>query len=203
MDLNLLIQRNPHSIVLLNFVDTNVEYSVLIEESLHLCAMRRHTAVNVRDLLGFQWKLERYSQLEAVCNRLQYAKMNVKCELQHCVSDLRAISQESQYQFDTQTNFAIRQLELSIQKPNGRKYSSANILNATRLYFANRQCYNNVRCLLHLPHPDTLKSHLGGLGTVDTYNDCREIIETNFKDLTGRQRLCAIVFDEVYVQPCV
>jgi hypothetical protein len=47
----------------------------------------------------------------------------------------------------------------------------------------------------------TLKRHLGGLGTVGTDRDCELIVKSNFDHSTPTQRCCSIIFDEVYARP--
>lgn len=181
----LLIQRRLTSIAIFNIVDTAIDYSVVVEQSLSVCANRRHTCVPIRDLLGFQQKLTRYSQLEAILLRVRNATCALSAEVRFVIEELRGISAASGNSYESKLEFALRQLELGLQAPKGCRYSAKDVILATKLFLVSRQCYKVSRSLLTLPHPDTLKRYLGGLGSVDTYNDCRAIVETNFKGLTG------------------
>ena len=102
------------------------------------------------------------------------------------IDDLRAMSATFDLHLDTNSQFLLRQLELNQISSRGRRYTCFDILTATRLFLVSRPCYKACQNTLSLSHPDTLKSYLGGFGSVDTYNDSKDIIQTNFKALSGK-----------------
>ena len=152
--------------------------------------MCQEKAIDIKDLLGFQRKF--YSQLDAILHRVKNASYSLDSELKLTIDDLRSISTKSDQPLDNKSDFLLRQLELNLSSSKGRRYSSIDILTATKLFLVSRPCYRVCRNYLSLPHPNTLKSHLGGLGSVETYNDCRNIIKANFKTLSGKSSSCVV-----------
>ena len=199
-ELQLLTQVNSSSVTIIKLNETTVEYSVVVDQSFSVCAKKRNTVVSIRDLLGFQRKLERYSQLEAIIHRVKNASRSLKSEVRVAIDDWQNISTESDHNpLSTKSCFLLRQLELNEVSSKGKRYTSSDILTATKLFLVSRPCYRVCRSLFSLPHPDTLKLYLGGLGSVDTYNDCRNIIQTNFKTLSGESVLFPVHLDFSHV----
>jgi hypothetical protein len=124
----------------------------------------------------------------------------VNDEVRAHVKQLRLIHLEAANR-DERVPFLLRQLELGTNEGTGRRYTGEDILTAARIYFGGRGCYRVLQGILNLPHPSTLKRHMGGLGTVGTDEDCKILITAQFRELMGSQLLCIILFDEVHILP--
>ena len=133
------------------------------------------------NVLGFQRKLERNSQLDANTNWMKKASYCLDSEVKFMIEDLRSASTNSDQSLNPKSEFLLRQLELNLSSVNARRYSSTDILQALKTLFGQPfvlRAYKTLRDHLTLPCPNTLKCHLGGLGSLDAY-DCHNSIETN------------------------
>ncbi|MEL7309577.1 MAG: hypothetical protein AAGK05_18140, partial [Pseudomonadota bacterium] len=99
-ELQLVVQVMSSSNIILKINETTVEYSVVVDQNFSVCAKKRNTVVGIRDLLGFQQKLERYSQLDAVLHRVKNAVCCLESEVRVAIDDLRSISETSDKPLD-------------------------------------------------------------------------------------------------------
>ena len=97
--------------------------------------------------------------------------------------------------------FLCEQLQMLSSDSKGNRYSKAPVTfrTALTLFLRSRNCYNELRKTLNLPHPKTIKSCFGKLGTPGTDEECRKTIEKVFATLEGNQRFIKIMVDEIHV----
>ncbi|PAA86097.1 hypothetical protein BOX15_Mlig018626g1 [Macrostomum lignano] len=193
-----LLQREESYVQLLSICQRNVEFSVTVDSNFKIAAFRRNTEVKTSDLLGFQNHLERFSQLEAIINRVKQTDLSIKDEISAHVKDLQSVCSDAGA---TKQQFLLRQLQLSTYESSSMRYTFEDILLSARMFFSGRAGYCAARGILTLPHPVTLKRYFGGLGTVGTDADCQKLVEAQLSAATQSQKCCSIIFDEVYVPP--
>ncbi len=183
-------------IVLVSFSRSlDITYSIAITREFNVKAKVSATTVSTRHILGFQHKLERWSQLGEVINCIKQATPSEKEEMASLLLRLK------KYCKDETREFLLQQLELSTTQPTGRRYSPQTILHATRLFMVSRAGYRQLRSFLSLPDPKTLKKAIGPLHTAGGAAECKHVVEAYFGSLSPIQRNCAVIFDEVYVKP--
>lgn len=183
-------------VVLLSLSESqNISLSIAITKDWKIIAKTSSTEVSCRDLLGYQTTLSRWSQLEAVIHRVRQADPDPRKEQAVLLSRYQEIG------LDPKKEFLVEQLQLADVSPNGRRYSPQMLLHALRLYLASKSGYREMRSTMTLPHPKTLKKGLGPLHTTGGLEDCEEMVNICFNDLSNAQRDCIIIFDEVYVKP--
>jgi len=120
-------------IVLVSFSRSlDITYSIAITREFNVKAKVSATKVSTRHILGFQHKLERWSQLGEVINCVKQATPSEKEEMASLLLRLK------KYCKDESREFLLQQLELSSTQPTGRRYSPHTILHATRLFMASR-----------------------------------------------------------------
>ena len=161
-----------------------VEFSVVIDSIFTVKAQRRHLKVDVRNLLGFHFKLERYSQLSAVIDRLKNTEISASTELKHHVQELQNICKPENCEIEN-VPFLLRQLELSLINPRGRRYSVNDIMTASRFFFSSQNCYRAMREKIPFPQEKVIKNLFGGLGETGTDHDCQIVVHNNFSNLSG------------------
>ena len=171
--------------------------SVTIFSDFHIQLFHRYKKVTMRDLLGFQLKLERWSKLEAILMRLSEQGAAVDDEINWLLQRLTMLAESME---DDKIKFLVDQMKLCVIKGQGRRYSSATIIKSTRIYLCSRIAYNVCRNILCLPHPDTLKKYFGGFGAIGSYDDCKSVLNSYFQR-TDVERKCYVIFDEMYVKP--
>lgn len=200
----LLHRNNDEDSELFSIIQGKIVLSVVIKKNFSVQLMRYNTPINVRNLLGYQCKLERWSQLEAVVNYGLNEKTNSKHELEeviaHLTDNVFIHSSENDSTLFENINYLLRNILLQISPITSRRYSPKDIVRASLFYLASRRCYKIIRRSLALPHPDTMKKYLGGLSQVGSAEDCKDIIEEQLKILNNLQKHVVLIFDEVYVQ---
>lgn len=163
-------------------------------------AFSYNSKIDVRDLLGFQCRLFKWSQLEAIISRVKNSPIDLKNEIKYHAKILQSHA-DSCPDVDKKTDFLINQLQIASNSRRGRSYSSSQILNAARIYLSSRAGYKQCRKFLYLPHPNTIKSHLGGLSSPEDLESCKSLIETAFSFI--EHKFFTVIFDEMYVKPSV
>lgn len=180
----------------------DVYIKINISPSFTLECSKYHSPVNVRDILGFQQNLKYWSQLNEVIVRCRNATVSVKHEITHSVQSLMNIfNAECIDSLDSTSKFLMNQLLMSQTAPTKRSYDGSTIRQCGLIYLISSSAYQQIRTLLPLPHPRTLRTHLGALGEVGTELDCIEMIRVQFQQLSGCQKLCILLFDEMYIKP--
>lgn len=193
---NLQTVVTDHGIALISFSRTlEIIFTITISRDMKVKAKISETIVSIRDLLGFQHKLQRWSQLEAIINRVKHAVPSPKMERDALISKLK------RWADDDTTRFLLEQLELTSAPPRSRRYSPEMLLHSLRLYIASRSGYKQLRYILSLPDPKTLKKNIGPLHLTGGAAECKQLVEECFSTLSPAQRNCAVFYDEVYIKP--
>ena len=175
-----------------------IQFSIKIDKSMNVSVKSFGNILNIHDLLGFQRHLERWSQLEAIINR-------AKNHLTPYADKVKYFIQQHEHCTENdQIHFLIEQLYLSTINTNYH-YSTTTMKIAIELYLSSRATYGILRQILNLPHPDILKKKLGSLNGICSADDARNrpTINAIFNKLEGLQRVCFIIFDEIYVKPSI
>ena len=73
--------------------------SVTIKSDFSVFAFHRNTDVYLRDLLGFQCKLERWSQLDNIINRVKQQELDIIKEATAALEYLRELLDSSEFNF--------------------------------------------------------------------------------------------------------
>lgn len=157
---------NKDFVHLTSFSDENylhVMYSVRITLDLGVSGYHYNTQVSVRDLLGFQCKLERWSQLENVINRIKNGTLGLSTEIKEIVKILERILD---YCDNDTMWFLLEQLLLQTTSSHRRRYSAKAMNTAISLYLNSKSCYRLLRTILALPAPKTLTKNIGNLSTI-------------------------------------
>lgn len=156
---------------------------------------------NFRDVLGFQCKINRWTQLEAMLVRLKNYDVPLHDELLHITKQLERSIDQNDNATSSKMLFLLEQLSLSFTPSNGRRYSAFTMKTALRLYIASKSSYRLLRTFLVLPHPNTLTSNLGNICDTGSAAYANSISKQVFDSLDGISKKCMILFDEIYVYP--
>lgn len=94
----LLVKPGHGSVTLLKIDDclANINFSVTIGHDFVVKAIKNSSAVDVRNLLGFQCRLSRFSQLSEIINHVNNADGSLKGKLDHHVQSLQAICDDEE-----------------------------------------------------------------------------------------------------------
>ena len=95
------------------------------------------------------------------------------CKLQELLSTVE-IDDDDMHR----VQFLVEQLNIQNAKPCGNRYgNSPTILwTALNLYMRSRSCYNELRKTITLPHPRTIQSCFGKLGTPGSLKECTQTV---------------------------
>ena len=151
-----------------NGLPPKIDFSVTINRDYSLSCYRRATYVSTRELVGgFSGKLELFSQLTHVIDKVKTYTVDVNSELKSCKKDLNDLIRDSEIEGKqkTQLEFLCEQLNMHCYKTEGRRYNTDTIHKAIELYIKSRNSYRYLRDTLILPHEDTIKSYFGKIGT--------------------------------------
>jgi hypothetical protein len=164
-----------------------VDFRVIIHSNFSVSAFRSNSPVVIKDLLGYQCHLGKYSQLEAIVSRAKNDSKVFVSELKQAILQLKLIENCVDFNHsDKRWSFLIELFELLQYKKNGRRYSSNLILTALSYYLLSRSCYKEIRTFLTLP-PDTLTSCIGNLSDIGSINDAQRICNLVFGSLSEVQ----------------
>ena len=193
------VLKETNFIHLISFSDENflhVLYSVRITSNLGVRGYHCNTKVSVKDVLGLQCKLERWSQLDNVINMVKNGELSLPSEIKEVVKMLEKCLDHCD---NENLWFLLEQLHLLATSNHGRRYSSKTMNTAISLYLNSKSCYRLLRKVLALPAPITLTRNIGNLTTIGSDSDAEYISDLVFSNVDNR--LCMIVFDEIYVKP--
>lgn len=186
---------------LMHLQDNEIDYIITISQDFKLKAMRSNTPVNVRDLLGFQWELTRCSQLEAIICRTRLKELCHENEVSAFVNKMKHGNVAVNEHILHKHYFLMEQLELMNTPKNSRRYSSLVMKASMQLFLRSRNAYSCSRNILTLPHPDTIRSYFGCFGHVGSDNEARSTVTAVLSTLSGLQKHCCLLFDEIYINP--
>jgi hypothetical protein len=182
-----------------NFLHTL--YSVRINSNITVSGYHCTSPVSIKDILGFQYRLERWSQLEDIMLRVKHCELSFSTEVRQIVKELEQSVEVEEGENDGNVWFILEQLLLQSTSSHGRRYSARTMNAAISLYLNSKSCYRLLRRYLALPAPKTLTKNIGNLNTIGTDADAEYISNLVFSSLDNT--LCIIVFDEIYVKPSV
>ena len=74
---------------------------------------------------------------------------------------------------------------------------------AISLFLRRRNCYSDSREYLALPHPNTIKNYFRDIGSPGDLTECENIIKSVFSKLSGNEKYCKILVDEIRIKPGV
>ena len=195
--------RNVESLILAEVVGIppKMAFSLQIFRDYTISCYKGYTKVTYNDLINsFSHKIEKYSQVIDILNRLKKAEYDIAEELKGVAANIQDI-------LDSDENLDESEKEkvkfLIDQMSHGRKYDETRMKNAISLYLRSRNCYNLLREYLHLPHPNTIRNYFGTLDTPGAITDCENTIKSVLSKVKGKQRYCRLLFDEIHIKPSV
>ena len=175
--------------------DMEIMWHLKINKDMTLSACAKHQKVSMCDLLGFQHKLMRWSQLENIISRINVVPMDVHSEFSYHLAELKSLVE------DSKIHFLLEQLTLINIPSEGRRFSIKTTLTALQQYIINRHAYRHLRQILCLPSHATLKRILGTSGSNAGSEECCQNMIATFMKKNQHCKYFNIIFDEVYVSP--
>ncbi len=166
--------------------------SVVVTKNFNVTAFQQNTAVQCGDLLGFQYRLQKWSQLHAILNRTKNQDLDVNSEIGKTVNRLRETVFNSAHSLE-KFEFLFEQLELLCTKPIGRRYSAQTTMRSLQLFLCNRSCCKKLRMYLALPHPNTLKLSMGSFENRANRLQCDKWCAEKMSCFTGRSLHKAVI----------
>ena len=145
----------------------DLKYCLIIHKDFKVEAYRGRKKIPTRDIIkGFSAKLERFSQIDKILNRLEDTPLDIKHELRACgakILDLaNEIDDDEKYSGQKRRmTFTAKQIIL-LQR---RSYTTDDMLEAINLYLRSRSSYKSLRELLVLPSPNTVREYFGKHGS--------------------------------------
>ena len=145
----------------------DLKYCLIIHKDFKVEAYRGRKKIPTRDIIkGFSAKLERFSQIDKILNRLEDTPLDIKHELRACgakILDLaNEIDDDEKYSGQKRRmTFTAKQI-LLLQRCS---YTTDDMLEAINLYLRSRSSYKSLRELLVLPSPNTVREYFGKHGS--------------------------------------
>ena len=191
----LKLEKNPPKLI----------YSIHITKEFGVSCNKGNTAVPVREYLGFAAKLQRFSKLDLIIEKLEMFDMHLSTELQSIGEQVFALLPRNDLseQKKTQLDFIGSQILLQTYDPNGRRYSPSIMKQAIVLFLRSRNCYSSIRDILALPSAKTLTKYFGCLGDPGSNEECKRTIDSVFSELNGMQKFCKVLIDEMHIKPAI
>jgi hypothetical protein len=201
------VMRDRDKIVILSFSEPfrDIDYSLSINSDFHITAFRSNTKLSLakfRDILGFQYRLTRWLQVDAILTRLKVADLDEEKEVNGAVEKLKETLRYMN-KLSSKYEFLFDQLLLRVVPSEARRYSTFMIMKALNMFMVSRVSYRNLRTFLALPHPDTLMKGIGSAADVGSLSDAERISKIVFDAVSDIEKYCLIIFDEIYVKPSV
>ena len=147
------------------------------------------------DILGFDKKLSRWSELDKIIHRCDNATVNVKNEIL-CLCDQISDVKEMQPDGLEKVDFLTNQLRMSVGCEGGNSYSAGLILKGLEMLLLSCSGYRKLRQLLILPSAKTIHRHFGCVKYSDMMNISSDAMKQYFTFLKGHQKLCILLADE-------
>ena len=178
-------------------------YSIVIHNDFKVECYKSGYYVPVRDLLGFSAKLELFSQLMNIMERMHTFKLDVTDIAKVFGSNLETLiaACDDDKELTHRVLLLAEQLKIVSSNQCGNRYSTSPISfrTAISLYLRSRSCYRELRKTLSLPHPKTIQSCFGKLGTPGTDEECRSTTAKVFETLNEQQLFTKVMVDEIHV----
>ena len=164
-------------------IPPNLIFSIVIYHDFKDVCFHSGSKIAVRDIVGgFSAKLEKYSELVNIISRLKNHNPNINnvmnsysCRLQEFAST--TIDNDKDIH---RIQFLAEQLKSQIPNSCGNRYGNSPTLlrTALNLYFRSRNCYNELRKTVTLPHSRTIQSRFGKFGTPGSIKECTQTVNT-------------------------
>lgn len=195
------IIRKEESVHLLSFDSTmrDIEFSVHVSSNFHVTAFHRQTKVPLRDLLGFQCKLQRWSQLENIIARTRHYELSGTSEIEHFTAKFHECSLDDTC--SEAVSFILEQLSLVTVEPKGRRYSATCMMIAFEFFLSSKATYNKIRKYLAMPSLNTLTQNIGPFHLSGSEEYSMRMSNLFFKQENNEQSQCTLIFDEIHLKP--
>ena len=181
-------------------------FSLTVFKDFTISCYRGFTKLSCNDLInGYSYKIETYSQIHAVLERLRTSSNVVQDDIKGAALNISDIVDSADMDDDerTKVKFLIEQLLMQSKKLHGERYDASMMKTAISLYLRSRNCYSALRQYLTLPHPDTVRRYFGELGTPGDFTECENVIKSVFNKLTKTERYCKVLVDEIHIKPAI
>ena len=186
-----------------------LKFSVRVHKSMNIDVWFQNIKLDFDNLKWLQLKndcLEHWSQLENLLARLHNNEDTRKFStvvsdrslVQHASKIILNISTEDNKDIRT---FLVKQLKLSIETPNQRRFSSSLIVSAYTLLIKSSAIYEHVRNnMLMLPSSRYLRQ----LSSVmSESSESNSYLATKVKYLNPKDLHVNILLDEIHIKPCI
>lgn len=183
-------------------------FSVIIYDDFRVECYKSGYCAPIRDLVGgFSAKLEKFSQLHSILDRVRTYELSTTDIAKSFGNDLQALIENSKTdeELTYRVLFLAEQLKLVSDDAHSNRYAQSPISfrTAINLYLRSRSCYNELRKSLSLPHPKTIKSCFGKSGTPGSIDECTKTVNKVFSNLEGNQLFTKIMVDEIHITPSI
>ena len=164
--------------------DLIADFVIKINSDLSIVAKRLFQDVNPpNNLLGFQRKIQRWSQLENIINIVQHFELDFIYQ----VARLRETFNESEECLTSVLDIHVDMIELVNLEPNGRRYNSSLMIVALKIYMASKSCYKLLRSYFPQPDPRTLTKNIGSFNDIGSEAEAAEFERLNFRQASTIQ----------------
>ena len=183
-----------------------IDFSIVITQNFKLKAFKGSREVTTRDVIkGFSAKLETYTELSLVIDKLQEVEVEPVHEVETFVNKFKSTIESAGFDDATKKRltFLCEQIELTTKDPCGRRYKPDTMKEAINLYLRSRNCYNALRETLALPGRKTINSYFGKLGDPAAIEECKSVIMQVFSTLTELEKICYVQVDEIHIKPSI
>jgi len=198
--LNLIVSLTNEAVKIFQLNNEDeINFVVNVHSSLSIEANKLNTKIKIIDLLGFNKKLSRWSQLNEVLNRCKNFELEPQEKIKYYVEKIASVNDVRADDF--KLDFLLEQLELFFKSPNGRRYSYVTLMNAVKIFLSSRSAYKNLREILSLPHHKVLQSMFCKVSSMTGSH--KESIKAYCNSLTGMSKYVSLIFDEIYLKPSI
>ena len=198
-----VVKRSSTDVVkMIHFICENiVDYCVSVTSDFVITSVKQNTRVDIKSVVGFGRKLTKWSQLEAVISVTKSTLPSFEIELNCAAENIERSMQFADIDMDVRRRLEFLLFQVKHMSSRPYEYPASILKVSTELLLAGTKSYNICRKHLLLPHPDTVKKHIGSLKSTGSVADAKDTINAVFHKLVGIQRTCLLLFDEVYITP--
>lgn len=119
-DSTLVVMSNNGTLTLLSISSNQVSFVIEIISTFAVMAEKSHVKVNVCDLLDFNHKLSKWSQLRAILNRCHHIIPSITDELEYHTEEIRSLMIKHGVE-NSAADFSLEQIQLSVVHGKGRR----------------------------------------------------------------------------------
>ena len=153
---------------------------------------------------SFDKRLTKYSQLNSILSMVEIQSFNVKQLSEKCSQQVRRLRELATNEDQSnRVEFLSSQLDLNASKPEGRRYTTAQYRQAIDLCLRGRNSDKALRKFCILPSMKPIHKLFGCMSTVGSITECREVVSNAMVNLSGKQKWCKILVDEVHIKPAI